>query len=278
MCDVGRAGAAFRRRQRQLRAFHRHEAMSVKLALATALHHSAQAGGGAERGGGVRDVRWPTGTEDSSTGRDAASQPGGTAGRTGAGAAAHHGAGCQLRAGGPAARCSCAADGGQVGGCAEDRRPLRPRAGDRRKCPGSQALPVSPLRRVLPVPQTTEQLVEVPLAAAGVVQAWVRDANGHDWSRVWDSSRRIFWWRLDSRHVQWNTPPGITASPGRYGNTGQMIRIFNSLVFWLVRAWFDSGVHVWMRQSTRHFWKNFTLFSTLVGPGDGLHVVSVFSC
>ena len=42
MCDVGRAGAAFRRRQRQLRAFHRHEAMSVKLALATALHHSAQ--------------------------------------------------------------------------------------------------------------------------------------------------------------------------------------------------------------------------------------------
>ena len=35
-------GAAQRRRGRQLRAFHRHEAMSVKLALATALHHSAQ--------------------------------------------------------------------------------------------------------------------------------------------------------------------------------------------------------------------------------------------
>ena len=47
------------------------------------------------------------------------------------GAAAHRGADCRLRAGGPAARCSCAADGGQVGGCAEDRRPLRPRAGDR---------------------------------------------------------------------------------------------------------------------------------------------------
>ena len=127
------------------------------------------AGGGAERGGGVRDVRWPTGTEDSSTG-DAASQPGGAAGRTGAGAAAHHGAGCRLRAGGPAARCSCAADGGQVGGCAEDRRPLRPRAGDR----SAQDLkPCPPPRRVLLVPQTTEQLVEVPLPATGVVQAWV---------------------------------------------------------------------------------------------------------
>ena len=82
--------------------------------------------------------------------------------------------------------------------------------------------PSCPLpRRVLPLPQTTEQLVEVPLPAAGVVQAWVRDANWQDWSRVWDSSRRIFWWRLDSGHVQWNTPPGITASPGRYINTGQ---------------------------------------------------------
>ena len=45
MADVGRAGAAFRRRQRQLRAFLRHEELSVKMALATALHHSAQPGG-----------------------------------------------------------------------------------------------------------------------------------------------------------------------------------------------------------------------------------------
>ena len=38
----GSSGSAKRRRERQLRAFHRHEAMSVKLELATALHHSAQ--------------------------------------------------------------------------------------------------------------------------------------------------------------------------------------------------------------------------------------------
>ena len=36
------SGSAKRRRERQLRAFHRHEVLSVKLALATALHHSAQ--------------------------------------------------------------------------------------------------------------------------------------------------------------------------------------------------------------------------------------------
>ena len=78
-----------------------------------------------------------------------------------------------------------------------------------------------PPRRVLPVPQTAEQLVDVPLPAAGVVQAWVCDAKGQVWSRIWDSTGRIYWWRLDSGHVQWNTPPGITASPGRYINTGQ---------------------------------------------------------
>ena len=38
-------GAARRRRQRQLRAFHRHVQMAVKLELATALHHSAQPAG-----------------------------------------------------------------------------------------------------------------------------------------------------------------------------------------------------------------------------------------
>ena len=35
------AGAAMRRQQRQLRSFLRHEELSVKMALARALHHSA---------------------------------------------------------------------------------------------------------------------------------------------------------------------------------------------------------------------------------------------
>ena len=37
--DVSGVGSARRRWERRLRAFHRHEAMSVTLALATALHH-----------------------------------------------------------------------------------------------------------------------------------------------------------------------------------------------------------------------------------------------
>ena len=40
--EDGGSGAARRRRERRLRAFHRYEATSVWLALATALHHSAQ--------------------------------------------------------------------------------------------------------------------------------------------------------------------------------------------------------------------------------------------
>ena len=95
--------------------------------------------------------------------------------------------------------------------CRRSSTPSSPRR--RSKCPGSQGLPVLLL--------TAEQLVDVPLPAAGVVQAWVCHANCQVWSRIWDSTGRIYWWRLDSGHVQWNTPPGITASPGRYINTGQ---------------------------------------------------------
>ena len=42
MSDVGRFGAAKRRRDRQLRAFHPHEQLTVRMELATALHHSSQ--------------------------------------------------------------------------------------------------------------------------------------------------------------------------------------------------------------------------------------------
>ena len=41
MSDVGRVGAAKRRRERQLQAFHRLEQLTVRLELATVLHHSA---------------------------------------------------------------------------------------------------------------------------------------------------------------------------------------------------------------------------------------------
>ena len=60
-------GAAMRRRHRQLRSFHRHERLTVRIELVAALHHSAQSnaacGGAAKRGGGSRHARRPTGTE-----------------------------------------------------------------------------------------------------------------------------------------------------------------------------------------------------------------------
>ena len=56
--DVPRVtGAAQRRKQRRIRSWWRHEQVNVAAAVAIALHHSAQ------RGGGV--VRQPMGTEDS---------------------------------------------------------------------------------------------------------------------------------------------------------------------------------------------------------------------
>ena len=83
-----------------------------------------------------------------------------------------------------------------------------------------------PQRAPLRAPQLAEQLVEVPLPAAGVVQAWVCDANGQIWSRIWDSTGRIYWWRLGSGDVQWNTPPGITASPRAAYKYWARMRIF----------------------------------------------------
>ena len=78
--DVGGVGSARRRRDRQLRAWHRHVKMTVAMELATALHHSAQpggaCGGGAGRGGGVRGARRPTGTEHSTSGVAAGSPEG----------------------------------------------------------------------------------------------------------------------------------------------------------------------------------------------------------
>ena len=54
--DVGGVGSARRRRDRQLRAFHRHVQLAVKLELATALHHSAQPAGSVVAGPGDEEA------------------------------------------------------------------------------------------------------------------------------------------------------------------------------------------------------------------------------
>ena len=51
MADVEHAGAAMRRRQRRLRQWHRHERMTVAMALAEATHHAAPRGPKTARAG-----------------------------------------------------------------------------------------------------------------------------------------------------------------------------------------------------------------------------------
>ena len=70
-----------------------------------------------------------------------------------------------------------------------------------------------PLRRVLPVPQTAEQLVDVQLPA------WMRlalgsVAAGRVWTCVWRQSTGVHWSLEGTRHTQWTRPEGFTASPG----------------------------------------------------------------
>ena len=104
-------GAAQRRRERQLRAFHRHEVLSVKMALATGLHHSAQR------------VEVPREVEEHETyvgPRAQKTPPPGMRpaslaeprGSTGAGQEAQRRAVWRTRSHGADPRCSCAADGG----------------------------------------------------------------------------------------------------------------------------------------------------------------------
>ena len=81
-----------------------------------------------------------------------------------------------------------------------------------------------PPRRVLPVPQLAEQLVEVQVPSFDQCtrMAPFRDVVGRRWFLLTGhESGRFSWWLVGTDHQQEETPPGITASPGRYINTGQ---------------------------------------------------------
>ena len=73
--------------------------------------------------------------------------------------------------------------------------------------------PHPPPHRVLPVPQTAEQLVDVPLPE------WMRlalgsDAFGRVWTCVWMPSTGVNWILEGTRRTQRTRPTGFTASPG----------------------------------------------------------------
>ena len=224
----GACGAAMRRRQRRLRAQLRHEQQTVAMVLATVGHHSF----------GPTAYAAPRG------------QTTGTSAREGEVRELHHGLRAQERP----------LPGTRPAGLAEPRGDVvqvqRHVVGGAPSLP-TLVVPVpqmvdqpvdileiiaklSPpvVEQVIDVPkiiqdsapqrlkppepqQLVEQLVEVPLPASGYVGALAYDANGQVWSRIWDPTGQIYWWCLDTGHTQWRPPSGLTASPGRYINTGQ---------------------------------------------------------
>ena len=144
MAERESTGAAKRRRERRLRMHWRHEQLTLRMVLATVEHHSHVAPRGQTTATRTRAEERETysaprrqepplpavtsGTQYYVGRRERACDGRGT---TGAGSEARHGAVWRTRSHGADPRCSCAADGGQVGGCAEDRRPLCRRAGYR---------------------------------------------------------------------------------------------------------------------------------------------------
>ena len=78
---------------------------------------------------------------------------------------------------------------------------------------------VVPQRALFRVPQLAEQLVDMPVPDS-VILAHGRCDLGVKWCQI-AAPGRGYWWMAGSRHVQWHRPDGFTASPGRYKNTAQ---------------------------------------------------------
>ena len=208
-------GAAQRRRERQLRAFHRHKVLSVKMALATALHHSAQR------------VEVPREVEEAFVGPRA--QKTFPPGMRPASLAEPQGAQERVKR-------------HTVGQCGELAPTVQildapvPQSGDQLletlkndvvepviEVPKIILLDCTPLRAVPREPQMAEQLVEVPVPSVREVTIMTQfvDTAGRTWNWISTPDGRHAWCLVGTQHVQWTRLEEITASPGRYINTGQ---------------------------------------------------------
>ena len=82
----------------------------------------------------------------------------------------------------------------------------------------------TPQRLKPPEPQQlVEQLVEVPVLPVRevMIMAPFVDTAGRTWYWISTPDGRYTWLLDGARHTQQTRPEGITASPGRYINTGQ---------------------------------------------------------
>ena len=71
------------------------------------------------------------------------------------------------------------------------------------------------------VPRMEDQLVEVPQIVTHIVpRSFFVSTDGYIWCQL-RGPVGVYWWRCGTTHTQWTPPPGYTARPGRYTNTGQ---------------------------------------------------------
>ena len=77
----------------------------------------------------------------------------------------------------------------------------------------------TPSPALAPVPRMEHQLVEVPPVVPQLVPFFAGD-DGYVWRQL-SGPTGAYWWRVGSSHTQWAPPPGYTARPGRYTNTGR---------------------------------------------------------
>ena len=82
------------------------------------------------------------------------------------------------------------------------------------------AVPTIDLRCPCNARRRVEQLVDVPVPQTALL-ALGTSASGVAWRQMLATGRSVFWWLPGMQHTSWHPPPGWTASPGRYVNTGQ---------------------------------------------------------
>ena len=186
--------AAQRRRQRRLRSWWRHEQQSIAAALATSQHHSALRGQKKARAGG--------GPRDELHGHDVPVPLMGE----------------QLVEVYKLLDVMVPEQVIAVPKIFVDDIPPRRLVRDPQLAEQLVAVP-TPSPALAPVPRMEHQLVEVPPVVPQLVPFFAGD-DGYVWRQL-SGPTGAYWWRVGSSHTQWAPPPGYTARPGRYTNTGR---------------------------------------------------------
>ena len=216
-----RVGAAKQRRDRQLRAFRRHELLTVRMELAATLHHSEQR------------VEGPREEEEYAAYVGPRAQKTPPPGMRPVSLAEPQGAQERVKR-------HTVEQFGELAPMAQILDAPVPQLVDKLEdvlkivdlfvpaqeieVPRISSPSCPPTRLVLPVPQTAEQLVDVPVLSFDQCtrMADFRDDVGRRWCLLTGPEPgRFSWWLVGTDHEQGTPPPGITASPGRYINTGQ---------------------------------------------------------